>query len=161
LASSPRARGRCAAALTLLLLATALLGGCGGGDTKASNAYVDQVNKVQSEFAATFERLSGQITATSTIAQDRATLESFKRAIEATVTDLRAIRPPDKVKDLHAQLATTIASYGTAIAAAEKGLTHADAATRAKASAKLSQETSTTSADFSRVIDEINRKLRQ
>ena len=161
MASSSPSRGRLAGALVLLLLVTALLAGCGGGDTKTNNAYVDQVNKVQSEFAATFERLSGQITATSTAAQDRATLESFRRAVDKTVANLRAITPPDKVKDLHAQLATTIASYGAAIAAAEKGLTRADAATRAKASAKLSEETSTTSADFSRVIDEINRKLRQ
>ena len=154
-------RAGLAGALVLLLLAAVLLAGCGGGDTKTNNAYVDQVNKVQSEFAATFERLSGQITATSTAAQDRATLESFKKAIDGTVADLRAITPPGKVKDLHAQLAATIARYGSAIAAAEKGLTHADAATRAKAASRLSQETSTTSADFSRVIDEINRKLHQ
>ncbi len=161
MASPSVRRARWAGALALLLLAAALLAGCGGGDTKTNNAYVDQVNKVQSEFAATFERLSGQITATSTAKQDRATLEGFKRAVDRTVADLRAIKPPDKVKDLHAQLAATIARYGAAIAAAEQGLTHADAAARAKASTKLSEETSTTSADFSRVIDEINRKLRQ
>jgi len=155
------ARSRLLGALVLLALAGALVAGCGTSSTKSDNAYVDQVNKVQSEFAATFERLSGQITATSSVAQDRATLRDFKQAIDQAVGDLRAIKPPDKVKALHAELAATIARYGTGIQAAEDALAHADPAARAKASAQLAQETSTTSADFSRVIDEINRKLRQ
>jgi hypothetical protein len=159
--ASPSRRTGIARALALVLLAATLLAGCGGADTKASNAYVDQVNKVQSEFAATFERLSGQITATSTAAQDGATLQGFKAAIDRTVARLKAIKPPDKVKDLHAQLTATIGRYGTAVAGAEAGLAKPGAAARAKAAAKLAEDTSATSADFTRVIEQINQKLRQ
>ena len=70
-ASEPRpaAAGRCryprgvrCLSLVVIVVALALLpSGC-GSDTKAANDYVDAVNKAQSDFAATFDRLSSRIT---------------------------------------------------------------------------------------------------
>ena len=80
---------------------------------KAANDYVDAVNKAQNDFAAKFDQLSGQITSTSTAAQDRQTLDGFKQAIDKVVTDFRAVKAPDKVKALHDQLIAEISAYGT------------------------------------------------
>ena len=85
--------------------------GC-GSDTKAANDYVDAVNQAQNDFATKFDQLSGQITSTSTAAQDRQTLDGFKQAIDKVVADFRAVKAPDKVKALHAQLIAEISAYG-------------------------------------------------
>ena len=84
-------------------------------DTKAANDYVDAVNKAQTGFAAKFDRLSGQITSTSTAAQDRQTLDGFRQAIDKVVTDFRAVKAPDKVKALHGRLISEISAYGKEI----------------------------------------------
>ena len=88
--------------------------GCGGSVEK-ENTYVDQVNLAQTQFASSFTRLSREITASSTPAHDRKTLRAIQGTIEKTVTDLRAIHPPDKVKSLHGELVDAIAGYGNAI----------------------------------------------
>ncbi|HEY3186989.1 MAG TPA: hypothetical protein VGJ70_05920, partial [Solirubrobacteraceae bacterium] len=68
--------GRVAA--LVLILACGLVGAGCGGDTKENNAYVDAVNRAQSNFATQLRQLSGQITATSTAQQDRETLKGFE-----------------------------------------------------------------------------------
>ena len=146
--------------LALLLVPLLALSACGSSDTKPSNAYVDQVNRVQSQFSATFQRLAGQITTTSTAAQDRRTIDQFRTAVTGTVNDLRGIQPPAKVKALHAQLTSTLASFGTALTSARDQLGAQRSITaRATASAALAEQTSRASADFGRTIDAINRKL--
>ncbi len=154
-------RRRLPAAAVMLVVAV-FAAGCGGDDTGAKNTYVGQVNKAQEEFAATFERLAGQITATSSAADDRRTLRGFQKAIDATTADMRAIRPPAEVKNLHADFVDELAGYGDAIAKAEKGLGAANNVTDiSKAQADLAQSTSRTSAAVNRTIAEINTKLRE
>ena len=62
-----------------------------------------------------FDRLSSQITSTSTAAQDRQTLDGFRQAIDKVVTDFRAVKAPDKVKALHDRLIAEISAYGKEI----------------------------------------------
>ena len=98
-----------------LVVALALVASGCGSDTKEANDYVDAVNKAQNDFATKFDQLSGQITSTSTAAQDRQTLDGFKQAIDKVVADFRAVKAPDKVKPLHDQLISEISAYGREI----------------------------------------------
>jgi len=133
--------------------------GCGGGVEK-SNTYVDQVNLAQTQFASSFTRLSREITASSTPAHDRKTLRAIQSSIATTVTDLKAIHPPDKVKSLHGDLVDAIAGYGDAIGTAEENLTGTVAeATRAQA--QLATDTGRASTQVTAAISAINQKLRQ
>lgn len=160
MASSLR-RARSAGALLLVLALGLLTAGCGGDDVQQTNTYVDEVNRIQTQFAATFERLAGQLTATSTAARDRRTLDGFQKAIEKTVADLERVEPPEKVTGLHQQLTDTMSSYGDAVRAAEAALAATSVAARATAQAKLAEQTSRASADFNRTVEAINRKLRE
>ncbi len=143
-----------------VVLAVALgAAGCGGSVEK-SNAYVDQVNLAQTQFASSFTRLSREITASSTPAHDRKTLRAIQGSIDKTVTDLRAIDPPDKVKALHGDLVDAIAGYGEAIGTAEDGLSGTVAeATRAQS--QLATDTGRASSQVTAAISAINQKLRQ
>ena len=110
--------------------------GC-GSDTKAANDYVDAVNKAQNDFATKFDQLSGQITSTSTAAQDRQTLDGFKQAIDKVVADFRAVKAPDKVKALHDQLISEISAYGREIDKAKGAFSDDDPQAIVKAQADL------------------------
>lgn len=148
---------RLAACVVLLSL---VLAGCGGGDTEQSNAYVDSVNLAQTRFASSFERLARDITSSSTPAQDAKTLRSIEATINATVADLRKIKPPDKAKGPHDQLVEAIAAYGAAIGAAE-GKLGGSAAQATAAEARLAADTARTSTQVNQAIAAINQKLRE
>lgn len=143
-----------------VVLAVALgAAGCGGSVEK-SNTYVDQVNLAQTQFASSFTRLSREITASSTPAEDRKTLRAIQGSIAKTVTNLRAIDPPDEVKSLHGDLVDAIAGYGDAIGTAEQGLSGTVAeATRAQA--QLATDTGRASTQVTAAISAINQKLRE
>ena len=147
--------------LALLALAGVALvaGGCGGKDVKASNAYVDKVNTAQTDFAKTVDALSGKITQQSTPAQDRTTMTNFTTAVARVVADLRAIKPPDKVKALHATLVSEISNYGTEVASAASALSSGDANRLLAAQQKLLKATTTVSTQINTTIDQINTKL--
>ncbi|WP_372788674.1 hypothetical protein [Paraconexibacter sp.] len=150
-------RCACLAALTLAVA----LAGCGGDDVEASNAYVDAVNTAQNDFARTFDTLQTQITAQSSAAQDRKTLEQFGDAIDAVVRDLKAVETPAKVQSLHDQLIDAIAGYGKTIASARKAFASDDPAEVLAARTQLSTDVAATSSRINRTIDAINRKLRE
>ena len=158
---TPRRRGaRRLLIAGAVVLAVALgTAGCGGSVEK-NNTYVDQVNLAQTQFASSFTRLSREITASSTPEHDRKTLRAIQGSIAKTVTDLRAIHPPDKVKSLHGDLVDAIAGYGDAIGTAEENLTGTVAeATRAQA--QLATDTGRASTQVTAAISAINQKLRQ
>ena len=146
-------------AVVAALLALAVAG-CGGGDVEQSNAYVDSVNLAQTRFASSFERLARDITSTSTPAQDRATLRSIGSSLDATVLDLRKIKPPEKVKAQHDQLVNAIADYGTAIGEAQQKLGGTPEQATA-AEARLAADTAETSTKVNAAIAAINQKLRE
>jgi uncharacterized phage infection (PIP) family protein YhgE len=145
----------------VLLAALALLASGCGGDTKAANDYVDSVNKAQNDFATTFDKLSAQITSTSTAQQDRQTLDGFKQAVDKVVTDLRAVKVPDKVKDLHGQLVAEISSYGREIDKAKEAFAGDDPQAIIKAQTELVSAVTRVSGQINQTIDAINRRLRE
>jgi hypothetical protein len=145
----------------LIVLALALVApGC-GADTKAANDYVDSVNKAQNDFATSFDQLSAQITSTSTAAQDRQTLDGFKKAIDKVVNDFRAVKAPDKVKQLHGQLIAEISAYGREIDKAKQAFSDDDPKAIVKAQADLVSAVTRVQAQINTTIAEINRKLRE
>ena len=150
---------RLAPVLAVLALGVAL-GGC-GSDSKTANNYVDAVNKAQNDFASTFDRLSSQITSTSTPQQDQKTLDGFKRAVDKVVGDLRAVEPPSKVKPLHDELVDEIATYGQEIDKAKRAFANGSPKQIVRAQTQLVTAVTRVSGQINRTIDEINKKLRE
>jgi uncharacterized phage infection (PIP) family protein YhgE len=144
----------------LAIVVALLASGC-GSDTKAANDYVDSVNKAQNDFAATFDKLSNKITSTSSAQQDRQTLDGFKQAVDKVVTDLRSVKVPGKVKDLHGQLVAEISDYGEEIDKAKKAFAGDDPQAIIKAQTELVSAVTRVSAQINRTIDAINRQLRE
>lgn len=145
---------------TVALLATVLtLSAC--GETERNNDYVEAVNKAQNSFAATFERLQGQITRESSQRQDRATLNRFQDAIDKVVADLRAVETPAKVKALHNRLIAQIASYSDEIEQAERAFRSKDPARILGAQGRLVTAVTQVSTKINATIDSINRRLRE
>jgi uncharacterized protein YukE len=144
-----------------LVIAVALLASGCGSDTKAENDYVDSVNKAQNDFAATFDKLSSQITSTSSAQQDRETLDGFKQAVDKVVTDLQAVKVPDKVKDLHGRLVSEISAYGKEIDKAKQAFAGDDPQAIINAQTQLVSAVTRVSAQINQTIDAINKKLRE
>jgi outer membrane murein-binding lipoprotein Lpp len=144
----------------VVVVGALLISGC-GSDTKAANDYVDSVNKAQTDFASTFDKLSSQITSTSTAQQDRQTLDGFKRAVDKVVVDLRTVEVPSKVKALHGQLVGEISAYGNEIDKAKAAFAGADPKAIVKAQTDLVSAVTRVSAQINETIDAINKKLRE
>lgn len=146
---------------TSALVVAALLFGSGCGETERNNNYVEAVNKAQNAFAATFERLQGQITRESSATQDRRTLDRFQTAIDKVVADLRAVETPERVKTLHNRLIAQIASYGDEIEKAERAFKSKDPARILGAQGRLVTAVTQVSTKINATIDAINTKLRE
>jgi uncharacterized protein DUF6376 len=144
-----------------IVVALALVASGCGSDTKAANDYVDAVNQAQSEFATKFDQLSGQITSTSTAAQDRQTLEGFRQAINKVVGDFRAVKAPSKVKALHDKLIAEVSAYGVQIDKAKGAFSDDDPKAIVKAQTDLVNAVTKVQAQINQTIADINKKLRE
>jgi hypothetical protein len=153
-ASSRRALG------ALALIAALALSGCGGNDRKSQNAYVDNVNQIQAQFSSTYSRIASQITSTTTAGEDRATLSQLEGAIDDTVVQLRAVKPPSEVSKLHGQLVDVLQGYGARLSGLTSDLLSASPERVSRATTALAAETTDTSSEFTRKIAEINSQLR-
>lgn len=142
-------------------VAAAVLAAAGCGETERNNKYVEAVNKAQNAFAATFERLQGQITRDSSEKQDRDTLNRFQNAIDRVVADLRAVDTPERVQTLHQRLIAQIASYGDEIEKAERAFESKDPARILGAQGRLVTAVTQVSTKINATIDAINKKLRE
>ena len=145
----------------LVVVALALVAAGCGSDTKAANDYVDAVNRAQNQFASKFDQLSGQITSTSTPAQDRQTLDGFRQAIDKVVIDFRAVKAPDKVKALHGRLIAEISAYGKEIDKAKVAFADNDPQAIVKAQTDLVSAVTKVQAQINATITDINKKLRE
>ena len=146
-----------------LALAVCALGvaGCGGGSSDdGGSRYVDQVNKAQQDFAARVDELSKGITASSTAARDRQTLQSFEEAVGQVGGDLRAIKPPEKVRGLHDRLVRAVDGYGDDVEKAADTLQTSRSPEKLRAAQrKLSQATTAFGTTLNETIDQINKRL--
>jgi hypothetical protein len=142
----------------LVTVLTLALAGC-GGNTKEKNDYVGSVNRAQSQFQTTFDRLQTRITATSTAAQDQKTLQRFREAVDGLLADLRHIKPPSGVKDLHGDLVGEVGQYGKVVDDAKRRFRSRDPQVVVKANTDFAAAVTRTSQAITATIDQINRKL--
>lgn len=98
----------------LALIAAVALAGC-GSENGANDDYATALNAAQNGLLKRVTQLNERITATSTPAQDRATLKVYATAVDAAVRDLRAIDPPEGFDRLHQQFVGEVAEYGTVV----------------------------------------------
>jgi hypothetical protein len=149
-----------------LLAALALvcaIASCGGGastDNDGDNRYVERVNKAQQDFAARVDELSQGITKTSSAARDRRTLESFEQAVDEVGGDLRAIKPPGRVRELHARLVSAVDGYGDDVQKAANAMSSRSPARLRAAQRELQQATTTFGTRLNETIEAINKQLR-
>jgi len=149
---------RARAAILLVLLVAAVLAGCGGGDSKRSD-YVGALNTAQNGLAQRFTQLQAKITATSSAAQDRATLKAYEGAVSTTVRDLRAIEPPEGFGALHQRFVGEVADYGDALRKARAELGGDDPQDILAAQGRLRTAVQQTGVKLNATIKAINDKL--
>src|SRR3954451_9716823 len=101
--------------LSVILVVAAAVGLSACGEDKAAeqrNAYADQVNRAQNDFAQSFKSLSKRITRTTTPGRGRRTIQGFEDAADNVVADLRLIDAPSDLQPLHRRLIEEMAGYG-------------------------------------------------
>jgi hypothetical protein len=149
------------AALAVALVAIVPVAtGC-SNDVDERNDYVAAVNRAQTDFRSTFERLGEQITATSSPAQDRRTLQGFSDAVDRAVTRLRRVQPPAEVRRLHRRLITAIETYGREIDKARAAFRSTSTARIIAAQTQLISAITAVSGQINRTISQINQALKE
>jgi hypothetical protein len=143
----------CAAALSLVVAA-----GCGGSST-SSNDYVTALNKAQTDFAASVRKVGSSSAGGNPTASAKKTFSDLSAATDKVVADLKAVEPPDKVKDLHQQLISEMTQFRAQVKAAGDSLTSNDPNAILSAQSKFASSASSLGARISKTIGDINAKL--
>jgi len=146
--------------LAALLLALAGLAvGCGGGAGE-KNAYVEDVQAAQRMFVTRFDQVRKRLTATSTLAQDRATLGDFGTATGTFVTALKRVKAPAAVREQHRRLIAAVVAYQREVERAAVRLRSGSSQDRARVRTELSSSVEGTQARIAGAIGDINAGLR-
>jgi hypothetical protein len=145
------------AALVLALCAV-LLGGC-GGDTKSKNDYVNKVNRAQSDFVAVVDDSESRITGDASDKDTAAQLDMIRTAAAKVVVELRAIKPPGKVRDLHADLVGEAQGLVTAFRKAADAYRSGEPSKILSAKVDLSKDVTRVNAQLNATIQALNNKL--
>jgi len=144
----------CAAAISLVAA-----GGC-GSDTKSSNSYVDAINKAQTEFVDNVQKAgSGASTSSDPTQRAKDTFASLDAAIQKVVAELKAVKPPDKVKDLHNELISELDQFESQVKTAADSLGSGNPQAIVQAQSKFATSASLLGTRISHTIDSINTKL--
>jgi hypothetical protein len=149
-----RARAGVLLALTLAVVAA----GCGGD--KDRDTYVKALNKAQMGLAQRFAALQSRITPTSNAAQDIKTLRAYEAAVGTTVSDLRAVDPPDGLAPLHRRFVDEVAAYGSALRKARAELDSDDPRAILAAQGRLRSAVTASGRRLDATIRAINQKLK-
>jgi len=148
-----------AVGLVALVLALAAAGCGSSSQTKDANRYVDAVNAAQGRLSSSLDRLTGEITASSSASADRHTIQAFDAAVARAVAALHGITPPDKVKAQHARLVGELGGYERELARETKALRSGDTKTLVAAQRRLLAATNLVSQQINDTIDQINTRL--
>ena len=146
---------RAAICLAALLLVAA---GC-GSDSQSTNDYVSAINKVQTNFAKDVKKVGTERSGSDPAAAAKKTFADLKTAIDRVVADLKAVQPPDKVKDLHNQLVSEMSQFDSQVKTAGESMSSKDPKAIEKAQTQFASSASTLGTQISQTIDAINKKL--
>ena len=147
----------CVAALALVVAA-----GCGGGsNTSSKNDYVTALNKVQTDFASSLSASAGTGTTSSSdpLAGAKDTFKKIDAGLTKVVANLKGIKPPDEVKDLHQQLITEIDQLDQEVKKVSDSVGSGDLKKIATAQTDFAAAATKLQTQFSKTIDDINSKL--
>lgn len=143
------------------LLAAVLLAGCGSSGVDDANRYVDAVNRAQTQFAGTMDRLSGRISNSSSVSADARVLRTFDSALGRVMVQLRAAKPPASVATLHRRLVGEMDAYGARVRHEADVLRSKDTTRLVAAQQRLLTATDTVSRQINATIDQINSQLKK
>ena len=149
-------RFRVAAVSAPILVAAALIAGC--GDNEEKNDYVDQINEIQTQFVDDVNNVvSGQTPSTPDDAANLAT--DLADLTDQTADDIAAVDPPDEVADLQQELVSTLHDVADQIDSAGDAFSSGNPQQAAQAATELQTATQKAQTDLNRIIDEINSTL--
>jgi hypothetical protein len=149
---------RARAGVLLALILAVVVAGCGGNEDR--DAYVKALNKAQAGLTQRFTTLQSRVTPTSNAAQDSKTLRAYEAAVGVTVSDLRAVDPPDGLGPLHRRFVAQITAYGTALRKARAELNRDDPRAILAAQGRLRSAVTAAGRRLDATIQAINQKLK-
>ena len=149
---------RARAGVLLALILAVVAAGCGGDEDR--DAYVKALNDAQTGLAQRFAALQSRITPTSNAAQDIKTLRAYEAAVGTTVSDLRAVDPPDGLAPLHRRFIDEVAAYGSALRKARAELDSDDPRAILAAQGRLRSAVTAAGRRLDATIQAINQKLK-
>jgi hypothetical protein len=150
-----------AAVLVVAVLALAGATGCFGSNSD-ENAYVDQLNKVQNDFASSLAK--AQSSAPSRLnakAQAIQNFDTLETAIDKLIADLKAVDPPAKVESLHNELISEMQQFQVQVKKGAASLTTSDGPGFQAALAQFATEAGQFGTKISKTISGINDKLQE
>jgi hypothetical protein len=128
--------------------------GCGNGE---QNAYVDQVNALQTQLV---DEVTAVTTPPPANAQEAAAIPGqLETAFTQMADDLEAVTPPSEVADLNDQLVTTIRDIAGQFADADAALSSGNAQQAQQALGDLQTSISQGQTELNSLIDQINSAL--
>jgi hypothetical protein len=137
-----------------MIAALAFAAGCGNDE---QNDYVDDVNAAQQSFLD--EMTAAASTTPTNPSQADQLIGDMQGAIDAFVSDLEGIDPPEEVSDLHDELITTMSDIGDQIGELGDALTSGNPQQAAQAATQLTTAVSTAQTDVTSIIDQINSEF--
>jgi len=144
--------------LGLVLVVALAISGC-GGDTKTKNAYVEKVNKAQSDFVAVVDDSEGRIQNNASNKKTATQLDMIRAAAAKVVLELRAIQPPSKVKTLHSTLVREAQGLVAAFQKAADAYSSSDPAQILQAKVDLGNDINRVNGQLNATIVQLNNKL--
>jgi len=133
---------------------------CGGDPAQErADAYVDGLNKVRAALSAELERLATEAPPTSTPKSEARLLLAYERAFAKASAGVRALKPPEPVRDQHAGLLAALREYEVALGKARAVGAKAPAASIPAVRDRLADELEQASTALDRQIAQIARLL--
>ena len=121
------------------------------------DAYIETVNKVQSEFASKAAKLN--LASPGSPAAFKKSLDGLGVLLDTLIDDLDAAQPPEEVAAQHDELVGSLRDYGELVEANKEGLVSDDSARVSSSAAKIGEGSTKFSSSFDATIEEINTEL--
>ena len=150
-------------AVVLIVAVLALAGATGCfGSNGDENAYADQLNKVQNDFASSVAKaLSSEPSQLDFKAETIQSLGSLETAIDKLLADLKTVDPPAKVESLHHELINETQQFQVRVKEAVASLTSSEPQVIVAAQAQVATEAVQFGTTLRKAISRINDKLQE